>query len=831
MLGSIARTLSFSNGEQDAPAACVTIMTILNLFFSENLLLTSLLIIMFSWLLSRGNWLYFYLLLPLIGLSLATWHIFPVVIKLVQDNEFITGFVVNKLFLPTLLFTAAFGLETQHLRRYLVPILCIGLGGMGLGVGILQYGLSEFWHSLNPMAILILALVLSVSDSAIALKNLRQVSFSPRFQHLLAGESLLHSAFAIVAINTLFQYGIHAPELPSELAWQITGGIIGGWGLASLAAIFSKQLPQHPFFSISLILLLLYGSAWFAEAIQLSSSFAVISVGLHLSTWEHNRLDPATKRYIRLQLRYISQVMTALLFLVAGLQVDVLLIIDLLPVSVGILVAGWILRGLLLSLLLPLLQRLPPHVRYAPQYRPVLIWSGIHGVMPLAIVSSFAELSYFPQLLAISLSVSYLSLLIQGVSLPALLAWQKFNQPSLIDKMAILESQLTAKQQVLQAIPQLQQGGLFSTRIAERQRQRCENALRIQQTELAELWQSVPSSEAAQCLLFIQTFATEKAFYHDMFLYGQLSEAAYRNLSYSVALQIDGLQHEGKLPRVTLHSPEYERFQQYCLNLLQPIPLIKQGVEVWREQETAREYEEAWGRHQGNLRVMARLEEIAAVNVARPEVVEKVRSNYRRWQDSARARLDSTTEQFAEFVSAMQEQVAARLVLHAEYEAISAQVQRGILSPTLAHPLLKTLQQQLQNTQQSVVPPHLSVLDLLQSLQGFKQLSRETCAQITPQLCCRELRSGQYLCAQGDLTHSLYLVTRGVIRISRAQLDYGTLMAGDYFGEEALLQPCVSPVSYRAVTAVTVYELQGAVFSRLLQEYSVLGVWQHEVRV
>ncbi|MEN9849215.1 MAG: hypothetical protein RL368_1955 [Pseudomonadota bacterium] len=804
-------------------------MTILNLFFSENLLLTSLLIIMLSWLLSRGNWLYFYLLLPLIGLSLAIWHIFPEVIKLVQDNEFITGFIVNKLFLPTLLFTAAFGLETQHLRRYLVPIVCIGLGGMGLGVGILQYGLSAFWQSLNPMAIFMLALVLSVSDSAIALKNLRQVSFSPRFQHLLAGESLLHSAFAIVAINTLFQYGIHAPlnELSSELAWQIAGGMIGGWGLASLAAIFSKQLPQHPFFSISLILLLLYGSAWFAEAIQLSSSFAVISVGLHLSTWEHNRLDPATKRYIHLQLRYISQVITALLFLVAGLQVNVLLVIDLFPISVSILAATWIIRGLLLSLLLPLLQGLPPYVRYAPQYRPVLIWSGIHGVVPLAIVSSFAELSYFPQLLAISLSVSYLSLLIQGVSLPTLLAWQKLNQPSLIDKMAILESQLTAKQQVLQAIPQLQQGGLFSTRIAERQRQRCENALRIQQLELAELWQSVPNSETAQCLLFIQTFATEKAFYHDMFLYGQLSEAAYRNLSYSVALQIDGLQHEGKLPRVTLHSPEYERFQQACLNLLQPIPLIKQGVAVWRERETAREYQEAWGRHQGNLRVMARLEEIAAVNVARPEVVEKVRSNYRRWQDSARARLDSTTEQFAEFVSAMQEQVATRLVLHAEYEAISAQVQRGILSPTLAHPLLKTLQQQLQSTQQTIVPPHLSVLDLLQSLQGFKQLSREVCAQITQQLCCRKLRSGQYLCAQGDLTHSLYLVTRGVIRISHTQLDYGTLMAGDYFGEDALLRPCVSTVSYRAVTAVTVYELQGTVFSHLLQEHPVLRVWQH----
>lgn len=804
------------------------IMTILNLFFSQNLLLTSLLIIMFSWLLSRGNWLYFYLLLPLIGLGLATWNMFPVVIKVVQDNEFITGFIVNKLFLPTLLFTVAFGLETQHLRRYLVPIVCISLGGMGLSVGLLHYGLSTFWQGLNPMAIFMLALILSISDSAMALKKLRQVSFSPRFQHLLAGESLVHSAFAIVAINVLFQYSVHAAvnELSSELAWQIAGGIIGGWGLASLASIFSKQLPQHPFFSVSLILLLLYGSAWFAEAIQLSSSFAVISVGLHLSTWEHNRLDPATKRYIRLQLRYISQVMSALLFLVAGLQVDMGLLIDLLPVSLAILGAGWVMRGLWLSLLLPLLQYLPPHVRYAPQYHPVLVWSGIHGVIPLAIVSSFAELSYFPQLLAISLTVSYLSLLIQGGSLPILLKWQKFNQPSLIDKMAILESQLTAKQQVLQTIPQLQQGGLFSARIAERQRQRCDNALRIQQMELAELWQSVPSSEAAQCLLFIQTFATEKAFYHDMFLYGQLSEAAYRNLSYSVALQIDGLQHEGKLPRVTLHSPEYERFQQRCLAFLQPIPLIKLGVAAWRERETAREYEEAWGRHQGNLRVMARLEEIVTVNVARPEVVEKVRSNYRRWQDSARARLDSTTEQFAEFVSAMQEQVAARLVLHAEYEAINAQVQRGVLSPTLGHPLLKALQQQLQTTQQTIVPPHLSVLDLLQSLQGFKRLSRETCAHITTQLCCRELRSGQYLCAQGDLTHSLYLVTRGVIRISRAHLDYGTLMAGDYFGEEALLQPCVCSVSYRAVTAVTVYELQGAVFSRLLQEYPALQVWQ-----
>ena len=59
---------------------------------------------------------------------------------------------------------------------------------------------------------------------------------------------------------------------------------------------------------------------------------------------------------------------------------------------------------------------------------------------------------------------------------------------------------------------------------------------------------------------------------------------------------------------------------------------------------------------------------------------------------------------------------------------------------------------------------------------------------------------------------SLFLIARGVVRVSRLEQgethDMATLMAGDFFGEMALLHREPRTATVRAVTPCSLYELK-----------------------
>jgi Na+:H+ antiporter len=72
--------------------------------------------------------------------------------------------------------------------------------------------------------------------------------------------------------------------------------------------------------------------------------------------------------------------------------------------------------------------------------------------------------------------------------------------------------------------------------------------------------------------------------------------------------------------------------------------------------------------------------------------------------------------------------------------------------------------------------------------------------------------AGEMIVRQGGSGDSLFLVARGVIRVTRQDgglsRDLATLMAGDFFGEMALLRGSARTATCRAVTPCALYELR-----------------------
>ena len=106
----------------------------------------------------------------------------------------------------------------------------------------------------------------------------------------------------------------------------------------------------------------------------------------------------------------------------------------------------------------------------------------------------------------------------------------------------------------------------------------------------------------------------------------------------------------------------------------------------------------------------------------------------------------------------------------------------------------------------------LEPVALVQSMPGFQDISLEDLANIAVRMHLQVVPERQVIIRQGEPGDYMYFIVHGVVRVSREEhgvsRDLATLMAGEFFGEMALLsdrQPRNATVT--AVTQCTLYKL------------------------
>lgn len=170
-------------------------------------------------------------------------------------------------------------------------------------------------------------------------------------------------------------------------------------------------------------------------------------------------------------------------------------------------------------------------------------------------------------------------------------------------------------------------------------------------------------------------------------------------------------------------------------------------------------------------------------------------------------------EQFPEFVGAMQERLGDRLRLIAEFETATEHARLGALPKGLAEEIQTEIDRQLRSLRGHVVERlRIEPGELLRKAPFFQDIPPEAFDNIADHLRSRTLNAGDAVIRQGEEGDSLFLIARGVVRVSREQdgstQDLASLMAGDFFGEMALLHPEPRVATVRAVTPCALYELR-----------------------
>lgn len=743
--------------------------------------------------------------------------------------------VILYVFLPTLIFESAYNMDARLLRRNLSPVLTLAAPGLIVSTGVI--GLIVWAATpLNLPAALLLGAILSATDPVAVIALFKQMGAPKRLAILVEGESLFNDATALVVSKLLLAVVLAgyfswdtAMAGAAEFIYVFAGGVLTGWVLGLIAGWALGKISTEPQIEISLTTALAYLSFYLAEqALHVSGIMAVLAAGIVMGGWGRTKISTPVVGYMNHFWEYLAFVANALIFLLVGLSVDLPALWSSLPLLFWVVLAMLVSRAILIYGAMPLIGRLPGSQPVELSYQTIMFWGGLRGAIALAIALSLPEFPHSELFMPLIIGAVLFTLLAQGLTIEKLMRYFGLDRPPLSDRLALLERDLKAQELTIERLPNLLHGGMFAHPIAARLEHKSQQIAQHIRAEIAQLRSKEMGRHEELMLLYQRAFSEEQAYYQRLYHNGHLSEGAYRELIAVLALQIDAIRYQSRFEHV--HSHHFHKLLERRLyRMIDRLgwTWLAKLAESMRTRRIVRNYEEELAHYQVTGWILASIERMAQEENIPVEVAEEVRFRYHHWHDIARSQLDKVSSLFPEFVTAMQERLSQRLAMLAVKEATETQMERGLLPHGIGESQVEEVFRaldKLRTPEQTKL--HVSPAELLHKVPFFRKLSPADFSGIIPLLKQHTVTEGENIVTQDEAGDSLYLIARGVVRVLRKENGeehaLGTLLAGDFFGEHALLHGEPRNATCRAITPCFLYQLRRKDFEELCRRWPAI---------
>lgn len=352
--------------------------------------------------------------LVLAGLAVQQIH----VVALPQLEPRVLLFV----FLPPLLFDAAFRLDDVQLRRLAQPVLLLAIPGTVATAAIVGLILVAILHFTVPEALLFGSIV-AATDPVAVVGVFRTLDAPRRLAVLVEGESLINDGVAITLYTVLI--GLVASgnaDVPAALGLfvrEVAGGVIIG---AFMGVVFSRitAVVDEHMIEMTLSTALAYGSYLAAQSIGTSGALACVAAGLvHGSYGRQVGMSERTRRLLDDLWEYFGFVVNAMVFLLVGFSSNLIaLAASAEPVLVSI--ASVVVSRVVVIMIPPELMRLTRRLRVVTDAaeRLVLIWGGLRGALTITLALALpAEIANRQLFIDMAFGVVLFTLVVQGVTL------------------------------------------------------------------------------------------------------------------------------------------------------------------------------------------------------------------------------------------------------------------------------------------------------------------------------------------------------------------------------------------------------------------------------
>jgi CPA1 family monovalent cation:H+ antiporter len=458
----------------------------------------------------------------------------------------ITPELILALFVPPLIFEAAFHLEFNDLRDNLVPILILAVPGVVLSTFIVG-GIIAVGVGLSLSVAAVFGALISATDPVAVVAFFRALGVSRRLAVAVEGESLFNDGTAIVVFNIALGATLVGSFDIVEGIFDFLRVAIGGLGIGmALGWVVSRLIAQIDdyFIEITLTTVLAYGAYLIAEQVHVSGVLAVVAAGIVSGNMSPRGMSPTTKIVLFNFWEYLAFLVNSLVFLLIGIKVNIPQLIDnMVPIMVAV-GAVLVSRAIVVYGLLWLTRLGGTNIHVPLNWRHVLFWGGLRGAIGLALALSLPmSLPQRDLLEVMAFGVVLFTLLGQGTTIQFLLKHLGLTErPAPVVAREARLGRLYAAQAGLHRLAELHHDGLLAGDVWAGLRDEYYRTNEQLANEMAQLFAEHPDLEREVLLRARrEALRAERGALSDALRQGLISEDVYRELASDVDRRLEAL--------------------------------------------------------------------------------------------------------------------------------------------------------------------------------------------------------------------------------------------------------------------------------------------------
>jgi Na+/H+ antiporter len=358
------------------------------------------------------------------------------------------------IFLPPLLYEAAWNTSWKDFWKWRRVISSFAFPVVIITSCVVAYISSSIIPGFTVAAGFLLGGIVSPPDAVSASAILKNLKVPKRFEAIVEGESLLNDASSLVifrfALAAIITGSFVFKDAAVDFVLVIFMGIVIGVAVAALFYAMHRWLPTSTNIDVVLTFLSPYAMYIIAEQFHYSGVLAVVSGGLFLSARRHEFLSHQSRlRGINVW-EAVAFVLNGFVFILIGLEFPVV-IKNLGPggfesalkyslIITAVLIVVRFISTMSATVITIFMARFITVADKNPGWKaPILLgWTGMRGVVSLAAALSIPIAlksgEAFPNrdlILFITFTVILVTLVLQGLTLPALIKWIDMPDPDL----------------------------------------------------------------------------------------------------------------------------------------------------------------------------------------------------------------------------------------------------------------------------------------------------------------------------------------------------------------------------------------------------------------
>jgi len=333
----------------------------------------------------------------------------------------ITPGLVLGVFVPGLVFAAAYSIDWTDLRPVLGPIVALAIPGVIASAVVVAFAL-HLGIGLPLDLAFVVGAITAATDPVAVVATMRRLDVPRGLRTLVEGESLLNDGTGLVLFALTLravQGGIGGTE--TAAAFVATIGVSGVVGVAGglVAADLVRRTSERTI-QLAISLVAAYGTYQLADAVGLSGILATVIAGIALGSRMRRTAGSETLvREIEDLWEVVAFVLTSLIFLLIGFAIRLPTLVtaaSAIAIGTGAVVAA---RALLVYVPAAAVGLWARTAAVPRGWAHVIFWSGLRGAIALAaalsVPTDFPDRARIQQ---ISFGIVLVTLLVQGAGAP-----------------------------------------------------------------------------------------------------------------------------------------------------------------------------------------------------------------------------------------------------------------------------------------------------------------------------------------------------------------------------------------------------------------------------